>query len=621
MQIFPTSISRKIISKNSNINRRAARRVWAALAAFALCCFVPFGHAEDVSSDSSLGDDLQQFGALPYRDGWYFRLTGRALFPAGNPQPTADAAEKMARLASILRRHPEITLRLEGHIDRAEALSTRSEVARARAINVGRLLAGRGLSPKKIKIIGFGDSRPIADADVPATSSQNRRVDILIIKSDKGAVAARGRAAFGRDLAASKTGLSGWWGRARRGEMLNLDGYFKHESAYQTPRPSGFTKMRTTGFLSVSGRLSEVLSYKASGRAFYDAVFGLTHRYPPPVAEDLRSQVELRDTYADFSIGDWDLRVGKQQTVWGEAIGVFIADAVNAKDYREFILPSFDFMRRPHWGANLEYTHNDFHTEVTGIPFPLFHLLARPGYEFAATQNVPANVAVRVEEVRDPARTPNNGEIGGRVSYLYDGWDVAAFHLYAWDKFPVYYRRIGPGAQVVYSPGRSRLPVTGSTFSKEFLGVVWRGEALYSAGKLLSTEDLRDRDGVVRRDTLDYLLGFNYNFAKKIDMNLQFIQRRVFNYGPTQLANERPEQSSVSLWIKTGYFDNRLEPEILVMSDVKRADMMIIPKVAYTFAGSWQAIVGYDFFEGKPSGPFGQYDRHDRAFVELKFTF
>src|SRR3989304_9218025 len=145
------------------------------------------------------------------------------------------------------------------------------------------------------------------------------------------------------------------------GYSIDLRGFIKHETAYRIAEPQDFTKIRNTFYLASTGTLSEHVSYKASARALYDAVFDLTDNYPQAVEDDQESEADLRETYLDISAGDWDLRLGKQNIVWGEAVGLFFADVVNAKDLREFVLPDFDFIRIPKWAADMEYTKEAFH--------------------------------------------------------------------------------------------------------------------------------------------------------------------------------------------------------------------------------------------------------------------
>ena len=80
--------------------------------------------------------------------------------------------------------------------------------------------------------------------------------------------------------------------------------------------------------------------------------------------------------------GSWDFRVGAQQIIWGEVVGLFFADVVSARDMREFLLPGFDIIRIPQWAARAEYFAGDTHVEFIWIPVPLFDRIGKPGADF-----------------------------------------------------------------------------------------------------------------------------------------------------------------------------------------------------------------------------------------------
>ncbi|WP_457674344.1 RNA polymerase-associated protein rapA [Thiolapillus sp.] len=62
----------------------------------------------------------------------------------------------------------------------------------------------------------------------------------------------------------------------------------------------------------------------------------------------------LRELYADFSVGDWNLRLGKQQVVWGTADGIKLLDIINPTDYREMAQNAMEDSRIPIWMLNAE---------------------------------------------------------------------------------------------------------------------------------------------------------------------------------------------------------------------------------------------------------------------------
>jgi hypothetical protein len=62
----------------------------------------------------------------------------------------------------------------------------------------------------------------------------------------------------------------------------------------------------------------------------------------------------LRELYMDTTAGDWDLRVGKQQVVWGTADGIKLLDMINPTDWSEFNQNTMADARIPVWMINAE---------------------------------------------------------------------------------------------------------------------------------------------------------------------------------------------------------------------------------------------------------------------------
>ena len=429
----------------------------------------------------------------------------------------------------------------------------------------------------------------------------------------------------------------------------NIHGFVKNETAYRIHSPYEFSKIKNILFVSKEdelypairykagwrayklrlnkkkGKLVPEITYKISGRAYYDAVFDITNTYSEKVGQDQEDDIELRDTYLDCSIGNLDLRVGKQQIVWGEAVGLFFADVVNPKDLREFILPDLDQIRIPVWAADIEYYIGNNHIELVWIPILEFNKTGVSGSEFEFyTPSAPGSALIHYESEKEPSNDLKNGECGIRLSRLMAGWDLSVFYFYGYDYSPTPFRTIGidPSTfQTTFTvkPEYKRLNIFALTFAKEVEGVIFKGEFIYNGGKYFQVNDLTDTDGVIKRDFLDYLIGVDYTFFEKLDFNIQFMQRIVFDYDDTMVADRI--KTSFSVWLKTGFFDNTLEPELFIVSSLKEKDLMFRPKISYKFKNNWTAVFGFDIFEGEPDGEFGQFDAKDRAYVELRYDF
>src|SRR5438067_8147520 len=128
---------------------------------------------------------------------------------------------------------------------------------------------------------------------------------------------------------------------------LRVRGRAAEEFAYRLHDPGDVSKLRTTGWLDAKYTFSDAVNLRVGTRAWYDAVFDATDRYPANVERDQKTEISLREAILSAAVGALDVRVGRQQIVWGEAISTFITDVVNPKDFREFILPDFTELRIP----------------------------------------------------------------------------------------------------------------------------------------------------------------------------------------------------------------------------------------------------------------------------------
>src|SRR6185312_2549692 len=122
-------------------------------------------------------------------------------------------------------------------------------------------------------------------------------------------------------------------------------GFVRGELAYTYANPKHWSNMLVRSELDGEGALTDAIRYHIGARLDYDFVYDATNFYPPDVRRDQRFDAMARENYVDIGAGDWDFRLGRQQVVWGEMVGLFFADVVSAKDLREFILPDFDVIR------------------------------------------------------------------------------------------------------------------------------------------------------------------------------------------------------------------------------------------------------------------------------------
>ncbi len=421
-------------------------------------------------------------------------------------------------------------------------------------------------------------------------------------------------------------------GRSRADALLSDDGldevevpqtkffgFDQAETAYTYSRPAHWSKLTNRLELGAQGVFDPALRWKLSGRFDYNAIYDLSSFYPSTVRDDARFNFQFRETYLDAEAGDVDFRFGRQQIVWGEVVGLFVADVVSAKDTRESILPDFDLIRIPQWAARAEYFRNDIHVEAVWIPLPTIDKIGRPGSDyFPYPPAPPAGYAYVVNnEVK-----PNNAarqNYGLRVSILRGGWDVAAFAYRSLDASPTFFRQVvqAPVPAVVYTPRHDQITQYGMTLAKDFTDLLLKAEAVYTVGRNYNVTTLADGDGVVSQNTLDYILGVDVPMPGDQRFNAQFFQRIFRHHDPTILPR-RVESGATLFWSdKWG----RWEPQVLLIHSLNHGDYLYRPKVVWNFRKEWRAVFGVDIFGGKDTGLFGQYDQKDRVYAEVRRSF
>jgi hypothetical protein len=406
-------------------------------------------------------------------------------------------------------------------------------------------------------------------------------------------------------------------------EAFPLRGFFQTELAYTYSDPVHWSDVLGRIELGTKGHLGDGIKWKATGRADYNAVYDLTDFYSDAVRDDQRAKFRFGETYLDFSTGSLDWRVGRQQIVWGEMVGLFFADVVSAKDLREFILPDFDVLRIPQWAARAEYFRNDFHAEVIWIPFPSFDLIGTPfqpamlgaGSDFYPYPISPAGIPIIMDE-KKPGYGLDHTNYGLRLSQLADGWDVSGFWYSSMDSQPTFYR--DAINQQVFYPRHDRIWQAGGTLTKDLGTFVLKAEAVYTDGRNYNVTNLTDSDGVVKQNTLDWVVGIDFNPTTETRLNAQLFQRIFFDHDPSVSLDKY--ESGISLLVNHKLLHN-WEAEALLIHSLNRDDWMLRPKLTWRFQPNWQMNIGVDVFGGPPTGLFGQYDSQDRIYTELRRDF
>ena len=397
-----------------------------------------------------------------------------------------------------------------------------------------------------------------------------------------------------------------------------VTGFFQNDLAYTYAGEKHWSRFNNTLDLSTKGRTAGGVAWKLGGRLNYEPIYDLTDYYPKAVRNDQRFEATIREAYADFSAGSLDFRLGRQHIVWGEMTGLFFADVVSAKDLRQSVLPDFDMIRIPQWAARAEYFSGDFHAEGVWIPSMSYDDIGKPGAEFYPFKP-PAITGFQTIIAKEKKPTGlNDAGYGARLSWLKDGWDVSSFYYTANDASASFSRQISSGI-ITYQPDHKRIHQLGATLGKDLGPMVLKAEAVYTRDKLFNTLDPIDADGLVKQNTLDYIVGLEWSFPQETRFNAQIFQRWFTNHNASIVPDKF--ESGISLLLSTQALHPRIEPELLLISSLNRADWLAQFKLTWKMDGNWRLATGVDIFQGHNNGLFGTYDKNDRVYTEARYSF
>ena len=341
------------------------------------------------------------------------------------------------------------------------------------------------------------------------------------------------------------------------------------------------------------------------GDAFYDHV-------------DNSAKLELREGYVDYTAEKWDFRLGRQVITWGLGDLLFIND-VFPKDYEAFFS-----------GKPLEYLKKGVDGVKLGVypGFASFDLVVVPFFEpnkfpnpnrFSLFNPLPGIP----QQEKEPTTNLENTEVALRAYRDIAGFDAAVY----------FYR--GFSRQPSMMPDNLMTPTKSTLFFPKLnvYGASLQGRALdgvisFETGYYDSRQDRSGTDPMIPNSQLRYLVGYQKQLWEDFTVGLQYYGEYMLDYAeyqktlPTGFPRESELRQLATVRLTQFMINQTLRLSLFAFYSPSDDDYMLNPEIKYNFSDHIWSALGANVFGGRKStSQFGQLEKDDNLYVQLRYEF
>ena len=103
-------------------------------------------------------------------------------FETGSAALLPKSTSELIRLKDLLEENPNLTIRINGHTDNVGSEEDNQLLSENRAKAVYDFLVEKGIDKERLRYKGYGESKPIASNDTPASRQENRRTEFEVVR-------------------------------------------------------------------------------------------------------------------------------------------------------------------------------------------------------------------------------------------------------------------------------------------------------------------------------------------------------------------------------------------------------------------------------------------------------
>lgn len=102
-------------------------------------------------------------------------------FNTGTAQLTEASHYELDNLVAALKKYPNVTVEVAGHTDNVGDPAANLALSRQRAAAVAEYLTGHEIAGSRLRVVGYGDTKPLGANDTEENRAKNRRTEFRIL--------------------------------------------------------------------------------------------------------------------------------------------------------------------------------------------------------------------------------------------------------------------------------------------------------------------------------------------------------------------------------------------------------------------------------------------------------
>jgi len=132
---------------------------------------------KDIGEYKEIVHDLYM---VPLEKGQVVRINN-IFFEFGKSDLKSESFPDLDRLATLLKSKPNLEIEVGGHTDNIGSDDANNKLSAVRAAAVAAYLTSKGIAAQRLKVNGYGKTRPVTTNDTDEGRAQNRRVEFTIL--------------------------------------------------------------------------------------------------------------------------------------------------------------------------------------------------------------------------------------------------------------------------------------------------------------------------------------------------------------------------------------------------------------------------------------------------------